>query len=153
MKLREGNVFTGVCLSTRRGFVCLMWGSLRGGLVPGPRSLPRGGLGMPGSRSLLGLGMPGTPPGRYTPLPQKGTSPWKVHVSPLRRYTPWKVHPREHTPPWKVHPLPLGRYMPLKVHPPILTSSGCHQSQWYASYWNAFLLKLCFTLFICYRLE
>ena len=121
-----------------------------GGLVPGPRSLPGGGLGMPGNRSLLGVVMPDTPPGRYTPLPRKGTPPWKVHVSPLRRYTPWKVHPspREDTPPGRYTPSPLGRYMPQNGHPPVLTSSGCHQSRWYASYWNAF-----FTLFICYRLE
>ena len=52
-KLREGNVFTGVCQSfCPRGWVCL---------VPGPFW-----VGMPSHRSLPG-GIPGTPSGRYMP--------------------------------------------------------------------------------------
>ena len=54
-KLREGNVFTGVCLST--------------GGMPGPRSLRGGvGVGKPCSRSLPeGWVCKVQPPGRYTP--------------------------------------------------------------------------------------
>ena len=34
-----------------------------------------------------------------------------------------------------------ARYTTQKVHPQVLTSSGGHQSGWYASYYNAFFLR------------
>ena len=88
-KLREGNVFSGVCLLTWGKCVCLVPCSFQGGwicLVPhafqqGDKyawsRVLSGGVGIVGPRSLLGT--------------SEGT-PWKVHL-------PGKVHPLEGTPP------------------------------------------------------
>ena len=73
-------------------------------------------------------GVPGQvlPPGQVPPLgrysPRTGT--------PLGRYTPGQVHP-------------LGRYTSRQVHPREQRMLGNRvTSGRYASYWNAFLLKL-----------
>ena len=41
------------------------------------------------------------------------------------------------------------------THPshPVLTSSGCHRSGRYASYWNAFLLQICLLIIISVKLS
>ena len=36
---------------------------------------------------------------------------------------------------------PQERTFPQRYTPPVLTSRGGHQSGWYASYWNAFLIS------------
>ena len=63
------------------------------------------------------------------------------------RQTPWRQTPCRQTP--EAHPL-VGA--PQEANPLVVTSSCGYCSGWYASYWNAFLFHLIFTLTILLKL-
>ena len=131
-KLGQGNIFTSMCLST--------WGE---------GCLPQCMLGYP----------PTCPPGSRPP---QADPPWSRHTPPDQahppgskppgsRYPPEADTPRtRHTPPKNRHPrtrhppeqTPQGADTPPDQAPPQKADCSIQlMSGWYASYWNAFLLK------------
>ena len=109
-KLRQGNIFTGVCQSFCSHTVCLPQCMLAytpmgrytpwAGTIPPGRytpwagTIPPGRYTFPGRYTIQAGAFPaGTPPGRYTTPPRAGTQPPLGQVNPLSRYNPtWQVH-------------------------------------------------------------
>ena len=108
----QGNVFTGVCLSTGGGRVSA---SVHAGMPypPGWRAPPWDG-------EPPGWSTPpnGEPPGMENPPPRDGEPPWDG----------------EPPPGWRTHTPPDGEPPPREADSSIRSTSGR-----YASYWNAFL--------------
>ena len=126
--LGQGNMFTGVCLST--------WGGV-------PDQVHPPGPGIPQEQTPQSRHPPGAdiPQSRH-PLeqtPPKAATPWE-HTPPPEQ-TPW-----EHTPPPKQSPpgadTPQSRHSPEQT-PPSTEHAGSREIRWtrgrYASYWNAIL--------------
>ena len=117
MKLGQGNIFTSVCLSTGEGLPQCMLGYP----PPWSRHPPR-------SRH------PEPPQTRHHPPPGPGRPPQ------TRQTPPDQVPPQEQTPPGADTPTPT---------PPLPPGSDCSirlMSSRYASYWNAFLLNISYTV-------
>ena len=92
---------------------------------------PQGGAGIPGPMFLPGGGYP------WSHIPSQGGYPWPQVSS-------WGGYPWSHVSAGGGQPPPLHTPILRHTHPTplVLTPSGGHQSGWYTSYWNAFLLKL-----------
>ena len=162
-KLGQGNIFTGVCLSTGGGGVSA---SVHAGIYPPEQTPPQPDTHTP---------RPDTPPDQTppprpeTPTPPRAgppdqtrhppeqtppgpdTHPRADTPSPQTRHTPgpetpWEQTPPEHTPPGPDTPqeqTPQTRHTPLEQTPPPREADFSIRSMSgrYASYWNAFLLE------------